>query len=336
MIANLNGIDMFAKIQNIVAYGLIFSLVIMGIIGIMGIGTGEKVVQEFNLATAPGEVFGLVGLAFFLFLGSEFIIPIAKDVKNARRNIPLGMVISLLVVCGMQILVLLGMHNYTDWSELATDSSPHIFYGTSLLGTIGTTWMIIVSAFAVISTVNTVISSLPYICAGMAKINLLPAIFQKRNKKGVPYIGVLSVGGVMIVINATGLSTSNQLSFMILIGCVFWMVAYIISNINVLILRKRLPDAPRTFKVPLGPILPILGVIGNGFMIWHIEGDSDVRKQIYLICLSVFLVISIYAIIWIKRVMKIKLMKPVEMKDVMAMENDLYRITRSKKLKEVS
>lgn len=328
IIANLNGIDMFAKIQNLVAYGLILSLVVMGIMGSLGIGTGERIEQPFVLSSSPSDIFSLVGLAFFLFLGCEFIIPISKSVKNERRNVPLGMVLSLLIVCGMEILVIFGMHNYTDWGELAVNTSPHIFYGNSLLGTAGSIWMILVSIFAVVSTVNSVISSLPYICAGMAKINLLPAVFQKRNKKGAPYVGILLIGGIMIVINATGLSTSDQLSFLILIGCVFWMVAYVISNVNVLILRKKLAKAPRTFKVPLGPVIPVLGIAGNIFMIVNIDGNPETRLLIYRICIGIFLALGIYAVVWIKKVMKKPLFKAVPMKDVMAMENDLYMIVR--------
>lgn len=327
---NLNGIDMFAKIQDVVAYGLVISLVLMGLMGIFGIGTGEKVEQPFTVTMETSDVLSFVGLAFFLFLGCEFIIPIAKNVKNPRKNVPLGMVLSLLIVCGMQIIVIFGMHHYTAWGELAKSNSPHIFYGNALLGNVGSLWMILVSVFAVVSTVNSVISSLAYICAGMAKIGLLPSFFQKRNKKGAPYMGILIIGGFMVVVNATGLSSSDQLSFMILVGCVFWMIAYVISNINVLILRKRLPKAPRNFKVPFGPLLPVCGILGNLFMILNIDGDPDIRKKIYLIDGTIFLILAVYAVIWIKKVMKRNLFTPVPMPEVMAMENDLYQIAHRK------
>lgn len=327
---NLNGIDMFAKIQDVVAYGLVISLVLMGLIGIFGIGTGEKVEQPYAVSMEPSDVLSFVGLAFFLFLGCEFIIPIAKNVRNPRKNVPLGMVLSLVIVCGMQIIVIFGMHHYTAWEKLAESNSPHIFYGNVLLGKAGSLWMILVSVFAVVSTVNSVISSLAYICAGMAKISLLPSFFQKRNKKGAPYMGILIIGGFMVVVNATGLSSSDQLSFMILVGCVFWMIAYIISNVNVLILRKRLPKAPRNFKVPFGPLLPVCGILGNLFMILNIDGNPDIRRKIYLIDGTIFLVLAVYAVIWIKKVMKRKLFVPVPMPEVMAMENDLYQIAHRK------
>lgn len=330
IIANLNGIDMFAKIQNFVAYGLIISLIIMGAIGIFGFGTGEKVYQPWALSTSPSDIFSMVGLAFFLFLGCEFIIPIAKDVKNPRRNIPMGMVLSLILVCMMQVIVVLGMHNYTNWAELADSNSPHIFYGVSLLGGAGSIWMIIVSIFAVVSTVNSLISSLSYICAGMAKINLLPSVFQKRNKKGAPYVGILVIGGFMLIVNGTGLSSSDKLSFMILVGCVFWMTAYIVSNIDVLILRRRLPKAPRNFKVPLGPVFPILGIIGNAFMIWNIDGDIESKMMIFKIDGTIFFILAVYSIIWIKKVMQRKLFEAVPLHEVMAMENNLYMIAHRK------
>ncbi len=322
--ANLMGIDMFAKIQNVVVYGLIFSLVIMGLMGILGMGSGKEVVQEMNLADSFSDCFGLLGLAFFLFIGSEFVIPISKNVKNERKNIPLGMVASLLIILGMQIIMVLGMGHYTLWSELADSASPHILYGSSLLGRVGSIWMIFVSIFAVISTVNSAISFLSYMCAGMAKIGLLPEFFLKKNKRGAYYIGVLMIGTIMILVNATGLSTSDSLSFMILVAIVFWMISYVIADINVLIFRYRLPKTPRTFKVPFGPIIPLLAIVGNLFMIWNIDGDPATRNLIYQIDLIIFALLTVYAVVWCKFKLKRPLFKPIPNHEVMAMEHDLY------------
>ncbi len=334
IIANLLGIDMFAKIQNVVVYGLIFSLAMMGILGILGLGSGNTIQQPMNLANSITDTFSLLGLAFFLFIGSEFVIPISSNVKNERRNIPLGMIISLLVILIMQILVVCGMGRYCKWEDLANSASPHILYGSSLLGYIGSIWMIIVSVFAVISTVNSAISFLSYMCAGMAKIGLMPEFFLKRNKKGAYYVGVLMIGIIMIVVNATGLSTSDSLSFMITLAIVFWMVSYVIANCNVLIFRKRLPKAPRTFKVPLGPVIPIIGVIGNLFMLWNIDGDPAVKAKIFLIDGIIFIVLAIYAMVWCKYKLKKPMFKPIAMHEVMAMENVLYLPAHKKSLKK--
>lgn len=331
IVANLNGIDMFAKIQDVVAYGLILSLVLMGLIGIFHLGTGTVVHQPASLVKGPGELFSYLGMAFFLFLGSEFIIPISPSLKNARRNVPMGMVLSLLIVLGMEVLVILGMYSYTPWDELAKASSPHVFYGVALLGSVGRYWMAIVSIFAVTSTVNSVISSLAGICAGMGRIGLLPSVFQKRNRHDAPWIGILLIGGSMVLINATGLSSSSQLSFLILIGCVFWMAAYAIACLDVLIFRKRMPKAPRTFKVPGGPVLPILGIVGNIVMMYNIAADPAERLLIYKIVLGIFAALAVYAFIWVRYVSHLPLFKPVPTHKVMAMENEIYQIRRRQK-----
>ncbi len=324
IVANLLGIDMFAKIQNVVVYGLIFSLVAMGLLGIFGLGSGEKVQQQMNLAGSFFDTFSLLGLAFFLFIGSEFVIPISKNVKNERRNVPLGMVASLLIILGMQILIVLGMGRYCNWADLAASASPHILYGSSLLGYAGSLWMIVVSVFAVISTVNSAISFLSYMCAGMAKIGLMPEVFLKKNKKGAYYVGILMIGIIMILVNATGLSTSDSLSFMITLAIVFWMVSYVIANCNVMIFRHKLPKAPRTFKVPGGPLIPVVGIVGNIFMIWNIDGDPAVRAKIFLIDGVIFLVLAVYATFWCKYKLKKPMFEPIDLHEVMAMEHPLY------------
>lgn len=324
IIANLLGIDMFAKIQNVVVYGLIFSLVAMGLLGILGLGSGETVSQPMNQAGSLSDTFSLLGLAFFLFIGSEFVIPVSRNVKNERRNIPLGMVLSLLIILVMQILVVCGMGRYCLWEDLADSASPHILYGSSLLGYAGSLWMIVVSVFAVISTVNSAISFLSYMCAGMAKIGLMPEFFLKKNRRGAYYVGILMIGTIMILVNATGLSTSDSLSFMITLAIVFWMVSYVIADCNVLIFRHRLPKAPRTFKVPLGPVIPVIGVIGNLFMIWNIDGNPEVRNQIFMIDGLIFVLLAVYAVVWCRFRLKRPMFKPVPVHEVMAMENSLY------------
>ena len=281
---NLFGVDMFAKVQNIVAYGLIGSLLFLGIMGALKLGTGQVVEQPEVLSSKPGDVFSLLGLAFFLFIGVEFIVPISTQVKNPRKKVPLGMVISLLAILVMQVFVVIGFSHYTPWEELSVSTVPHLLYGT---------------------------------------------VFMRKNQRGTPYVGLLLVAAAMILINVTGLSTSDQLTFLILTGCTFWIFSYIILHCDVLILRKRLPKAPRTFKLPFGPVIPMIGILGNAFMIYNIDSSWEVKKRIYLIFVITVAILSVYAVIWIKCVMKRPMFKAYQIKEVMAMESDLYQINHN-------
>ena len=331
MIANLYGVDMFAKIQDLVAFLLVGSMLIMGIIGMFGLGTGAMVQQPYSMISSWKEVVSMVAVAFWLFIGAEYVIPVSKNVKNAKRNVPLGMMIGLALICLVQSIMVLGFHNYTPWGELEASAAPHLLYGENLLGTAGKIWMTFVAALAVVSTQNSTVNGLAGICQGMAKMNMMPRIFAKTNKHGVPFFGVIFVSVFIFVFAALSDGSSEAISFLILVGSVFWMISYIFAHLDVLILRHRLPKAPRSFKVPCGPLFPCVGIAGTVYMILNISTDPTERMMIWLVTGITFLVLSIYSFFWIRIKMKMPVFKSVPIQKVMAMENSMYYTIRKRR-----
>lgn len=330
LVANLFGVDLFAKIQNIVAALLIGSLVIMGLIGAFGMGTGTEIEQPLVLNSNINNIISMTAVAFWLFIGAEYAIPVSKDVKNAKRNVPLGMMLGLLVVCIMQTIMIIGFHNYTPWAELKDSAAPHLLYGYYLLGDFGKIWMVLVGALAVISTQNSTVNSLASICQGMAKMNMLPHIFAKTNKHGMPWFGQVFVSVSIFIFAALSNNSADAINFLILAGSVFWMISYILAHIDVLVFRKRLPKVPRSFKVPGGPVIPIIGIVGTTLMVLGISSDPVERMKIWLLTGVTFVVLGIYAFFWIKYRMKMKVFKSVPIEKVMAMDNNLYYIERKR------
>ena len=331
MIANLYGVDMFAKIQDLVAFLLVGSMLIMGIIGMFGLGTGAMVQQPYSMAADWKEVVSMVAVAFWLFIGAEYVIPVSRNVKNAKRNVPLGMMIGLALICLVQSIMVLGFHNYTPWGELEASAAPHLLYGENLLGSTGKIWMTFVAALAVVSTQNSTVNGLAGICQGMAKMNMMPRIFAKTNKHGVPFFGVIFVSVFIFVFAALSDGSSEAISFLILVGSVFWMISYIFAHLDVLILRHRLPKAPRSFKVPCGPLFPCIGIAGTVYMILNISTDPTERMMIWLVTGITFLVLGIYSFFWIRIKMKMPVFKSVPIQKVMAMENSMYYTIRKRR-----
>ena len=331
MIANLYGVDMFAKIQDLVAFLLVGSMLIMGIIGMFGLGTGAMVQQPYSMAADWKEVVSMVAVAFWLFIGAEYVIPVSRNVKNAKRNVPLGMMIGLALICLVQSIMVLGFHNYTPWGELEASAAPHLLYGENLLGSAGKIWMTFVAALAVVSTQNSTVNGLAGICQGMAKMNMMPRIFAKTNKHGVPFFGVIFVSVFIFVFAALSDGSSEAISFLILVGSVFWMISYIFAHLDVLILRHRLPKAPRSFKVPCGPLFPCIGIAGTVYMILNISTDPTERMMIWLVTGITFLVLGIYSYFWIRIKMNMPVFKSVPIQKVMAMENSMYYTIRKRR-----
>lgn len=331
LIANLRGVDMFAKIQDLVAYLLVGSMVLMGIIGALGLGTGKMVHQPMCMATNFSSVVSMTAVAFWLFIGAEYAIPISKEVKNAKKNVPLGMMLGLIIICVVQSVLVLGFHNYTDWKQLADSAAPHLLYGVNLLGQPGKIWMAFVAALAVISSQNSGIQGLSSICQGMAKMNMMPQCFGKTNKNGVPYIGVWFISIAIMAFAVISNGSTDAISFMILVGSVFWMISYILAHVDVLILRRRLPKAPRSFKSPGGGLLQIIGILGTVYMVLNISTDPAERNAIWLITIVVFAILAVYAFFWIRYKMKIPVFKSVPLEKVMAMENSMYYVVRRRR-----
>lgn len=321
---SLKGVDIFAKLQDLVSYLLLFSMIALGLIGAFGLGTGAAIEQPAAVTTDPVSVVSAVGVASWLFVGAEYAIPISKDVRNAKRNIPLGMMISLSLIFVMDALVVLGFWHYVPWADLAESASPQLLYGESLLGSAGKIWMCIVSALAFIGAQNSTVNGLSQICDGMTKVNMMPRFFAKKNRYGAPSVAILFVTISICLIAYFSGDSSDAISFLILVVTVLWLVSYIFADIDVLVLRKRFPKAPRAFKVPGGPIIPIIGILGTIFMIANISSDPEEALAIWLLAAVTFLLLGIYSFFWIKYKMRMPVFKPVPIPEVLAMENDLY------------
>lgn len=136
---NCFGVDIFSKIQNIVVVLLIGSMVLLGVLGTFGLGTGTMISAEEQTAPAIqgiGNVMSLAAIAFWLFIGVEFVIPVAKNMKNPKRDVLLSMVLGLILLFGVQAVLGWGMSNYVSLDILAADpnDTPHMTYAYNLLG----------------------------------------------------------------------------------------------------------------------------------------------------------------------------------------------------------
>lgn len=325
---NLRGVKVSTLVQSVIAAVMVTSLFALGFVGAAGIGTGDTVAQPLVLDTELDDILPLTTTAFWLFIGSEFIIPLGKDMKAPKRDIPRAMFLSLAIMCVIQSLMVAGFAHYTPWDELAASDAPHILYAANMLGDVGRVWIIIVAILAAVSTQNSIIGCVAEICCGMAKIGLLPALFQRKNRHGAPYVVILLLGILTILIEATGLSSGDAIQFLILAASLFWMISYIVSHINVMVLRRSAPQVPRTYRVPGYPVLQLFAIVGTLYMIWHISPDASERLEIFAITGVSTLLLAIYAYVWVRKRLHISIFHRVPLSKVMAMEDPLYYLCR--------
>ncbi|MGV8905662.1 MAG: APC family permease [Acetobacterium sp.] len=312
---NYNGVDIFAKVQNIVVVLLIGSLVLLGIISFFNLGTGTVITTAAQTAPVVTGISGyvsLAALAFWLFIGIEFVIPLAKDLKNPKRDVTLAMILGIIMLFVVQAMLGVGMTHYVTLEALASSPMPHMLFAENLLGQFGVYWMGIVTLLAGISTANTVLGSVSKILSGMAQDDMMPKVFMKKNKNNIPIAGLVLIFGGVLVTLITGFTQSSGLATILLAGTCFWLTSYILVNISVLILRKKYPDMPgRNKKMTLMGIPQILCIAGDIFMIWNIA-EGDARILIYQIFFGLLALLVTYSVVWVKVIKKMPLFKTAD------------------------
>lgn len=304
---NYRGVDCFAKIQNIVVFLLLASFLLMGLISFLHLGTGHVI--EAAQQTKPqvhglGGMLSLASLAFWLFIGIEFVIPIANDLKNPKRDVLLAMILGIVILFGIQALLGVGMTQYVTLQELASNPMPHMLFAQRCMGSLGSYWMGIVTLLAGISTINTVLGGIPNVLAGMAENGLFPKTFADKNQYGVHTSGILVLAVGIAALIISGFAAASGFTNLILAASCFWLTSYILINITVLVLRKRYPNAPgRNKKLTFMGIPQIICIIGDVYMILNIA-EGDAKILIYKIFVTLLIALVAFSVIWVKGVKK--------------------------------
>ncbi len=194
-------------------------------------------------------------IVFFAFIGFDAISTTAEETKNPQRDLPIGMIASLVICTLLYVLmaaVLTGIKKYTvyfgDSAAVATAFS-------------GVGWakaLISAGALAGLTSVLLVFQlGQPRIFMAMARDGLLPQYFSRIHPRfRTPYITTIwtgvFVGSIAMVVSIGSLADLTN------IGTLF---AFALVCIGVIVLRRTEPNRPRPFRVPWVPIFPILGVI---------------------------------------------------------------------------
>ncbi|WML31757.1 APC family permease [Neobacillus sp. OS1-32] len=310
---NLRGIELFSWSQMILTGGMIFSIIVIGIIGLTGTGSGESLKTSLEFNSMGWGVVGLSALAFWLFVGIEFVCPMAEEIKKPKIYIPLAMILGLLIILVTDWIFGSAAIQYVSLDILAESGSPHVEAGTAILGKTGQIWIGIVTFLATASTINTLICSIPRMLYSMAKRDQMPRIFGKLNKWGSPWVAIIFMSSLFLVF-LIGISGSASITTFILAGAFCWMITYIIAHLNVIIMRFKYPKVKRAFKTPLGISLPIIGIIGIVYMMINIYPDPVVKGQIFKYAIVFLLITIVYSALWVKLSMKKRLFEttPIE------------------------
>lgn len=265
---NMIGTKFSSKMQQIVTVIKIIPIVLI-ILG--GLFYAPKtnlsfwpVVAGSGLSWTESFSSGLLS-ALFAFEGWIIVTNLANEVKNPERDLSQAIILGLAAVTTIYVLVNYAFLAVLPIKQLAGNDNAAFQASMKMFGNLGgrlVTVGILTSVYGAVNGFLLTGMRSPYI---LAKERLLPfsAKIGKTNvNTGVPVLGAMIVSGIAIIMILLG--NFDILTDMLVF--VMWTFTTMLA-VGVIILRKRQPDLPRPFKVPLYPLVPIIAILGGLFIV---------------------------------------------------------------------
>jgi APA family basic amino acid/polyamine antiporter len=216
---------------------------------------------------------------FFAYIGFDAVSTTAQEAKNPQRDLPIGIIVSLVVCTVFYILVAAVLTGMVPWKEVNVEAPiAQAFLDNGLTKS---SFLITAGALAGLTSVMLVmLLGQTRVLYAMAKDGLLPAKFFAaiHPKFRTPYKNTILVGLVAAIVGS--LTPIEDIGKMVNIGT---LLAFVIVSTAVLVLRKTNPDQPRPFRTPLVPWVPILGILFNGYMMYKLGAINWLRLIVWLL-----------------------------------------------------
>ena len=217
------------------------------------------------------------GVMFFAYLGFDAVSTVAQEAKNPKRDMPIGILGSLFACTAIYIafsLVLTGVVHYTQLNvpapvAVAIDAM-RLFWLSPLVK--------IAAIIGLMSVMMVQLMGQPRIFFTMAKDGLLPPVAARVHPKyKTPH--VTTIATAILVATAAALLPIGIVGELVSIGTLF---AFVIVCGGVLVLRYTRPDIPRSFKTPLVPFIPVMGILSCFYLMSGLPKDTWLRLLVWM------------------------------------------------------
>jgi basic amino acid/polyamine antiporter, APA family len=264
--AKVNNVIVAIKVSVLTAFIVVGGLIVIANFGELS----AKNWVPFIPANEGEGKFGVDGImraasiVFFAYIGFEAVSTAGQEAKNPQKDMPFGIIGSLIVCTVIYMLVAAIMTLLVPYSALNVPDPVAVVvdnFGSSW------GWLAKIIKIGAIIGLTSVVLVLMYaqtrIFYTMARDGLLPSAFAKVHPKyQTPYINTFLVGLITAV--AAAFFDINVLGDMTSVGT---LAAFAIVCLSVIYLRRTAPELPRGFKVPLYPVLPVLGILSCLYLI---------------------------------------------------------------------
>ena len=161
------------------------------------------------------------------------------------------------------------------------------------------------------STLNTVLASVSRMLYGMAHNGqAFPVLKRLHPRFGTPWVAMIFMGvvtGLPLVLIG---DRPDAMITVLIAASAAWLLAYTVAHIDLIVLRRRMPQAKRPFRAPWYPVPQVIGIVAMVYAILNNPPSPEMTRTVYLLTGVVLVIVAIAAALWVKLVIKRRLFEP--------------------------
>lgn len=287
-IMNIAGVKISKILNNLMTISKLVPLCVFIAVGLFFVN-GSNFTPFVPTHMADGAFANAAITMFFAYTGFEAIAVAAGDFKDPKKDLPRGIILTMIIVTIIYMLVV-GISIGILGPDLAVDKAPIQTAFGRAVGPVGAYFILLGTLFSMggINLAESFIA--PRACTSLAEDGMLPAFLNRRTSWGTPW-----ASSVVVAILSILLAWSGSFTTLAAISAVSRFTQYLPTVLSVIVFRRKWKDRERTYKIPGGIFVPVVAFLTSLWML------SNAKPMQLVWGLGGILVIAPYYLVYKKK-----------------------------------
>lgn len=259
-IMNIAGVKISKILNNLMTISKLVPLCVFIAVGLFFVN-GSNFTPFVPTHMADGAFANAAITMFFAYTGFEAIAVAAEDFKDPKKDLPRGIILTMIIVTIIYMLVV-GISIGILGPDLAVDKAPIQTAFGRAVGPVGAYFILLGTLFSMggINLAESFIA--PRACTSLAEDGMLPAFLNRRTSWGTPW-----ASSVVVAILSILLAWSGSFTTLAAISAVSRFTQYLPTVLSVIVFRRKWKDRERTYKIPGGIFVPVVAFLTSLWML---------------------------------------------------------------------